>query len=349
MKKIISTLLIFTMCFTLSGCYDSKEISRIAFVMAVGFDRGSYSFQIVKPSAFEGESSEDSPLLTLTTEAPNVYIAMDKLNSSISEKCDYSHIKMVIFSQDMLKTGIGKEIDAMLKSNDFHPNTRIAMCEGKASEYMADMEIPLDANPAEYYENIFKQGFTEYAPDVNLKDMQKSYKNHVVGNVLPVLNSTAGMAVTSNYRLTDIAGINETLIYNLLKNNNFECNYSPANNTVISLKKKNCRFSIDLSEKIPLVTVKIQLEGNIIWTEGDVNKEALEVLTKEKTESDITGFLYKCSTLYKADILELYKLAKVNYTTVSAWENEDWQGLFEKANYNVSTEIDIRREGLNIN
>lgn len=350
MKKFLSILLVFTLCFTLSGCYDSKEISRIAFIIAVGFDEGSYSFQIVKPSAFEGENSEDSPLLTTTISAPNVYIAMDKLNSSISEKCDYSHIKMVLFSQDKLEKGIENEIDAMLKSNDFHPNTRIAMCQDKASEYMKDMKIPLDANPAEYYENIFKQNFTEYAPDIKLKDMQKNYKTHVIGNVLPIMsNTTSGMVITTNYKLTDTAKAEEVLLYNLLKENNFEGNYPIGEEGAVRLKKKSGRYNIDLSDKTPLISVKLNLEGDIIWLEGSADKEKISEQVKEKLKNDITEFLYRCSLQYKADIMELYKSAKTNYPTTESWEKEDWQGLFQKAGYNVVVDINIKREGLNIN
>lgn len=343
MKKLLIILLIFTLSLTLCSCYDSKEISRIAFILAVGFDEDSYSFQIVKPSAFESESSEDSPLLTKTVSASNVYMAMDRLNSSISERCDYSHIKMVIFSRSRLEKGIGDEVSAMLKSNDFHPNTRIAMCEGKASDYMNSMEIPLDANPAEYYENIFKKNYTEYSPDVKLKDFQKSYKNQIPGNAVPIIGTDGGMAVTRNFKIADTADAGEVLIYNLLKEEDFEGNYSVGNGTAISLKKKNSGYSVDLSDKTPLISVKIQLEGNIVWAEDSVDKATLEMQAKEKAESDITKFLYKCSNVYKADIFGFYKHARSNYITIQSWENEDWQGLFEKADYNVSVDISIKR------
>lgn len=349
MKKLLCIMLTIIMCFTLGGCYDSKEISRIAFIIAVGFDEDSYSFQIVKPSAFESESSENTPLLTTTITAPNVYIAMDKLNSTISEKCDYSHIKLVLFSQSKLKSGIENEINAMLKSNDFHPNTRIAMCEGKASDYFKDMKIPLDANPAEYYENIFKKGFTEYAPDTKLKDMQKNYNTQVIANVVPVLNNkSTGMIITKDYKLTDITNEQEVLLYHLLKENDFEGNYPINQNTVVSLKKKSCKYNIDLSDKIPLITIKLRLDGNIIWAEDSADKTQFQEVTKEKLESDITEFLYRCSMHYKTDIFDFYKLAKTNYLTIKSWENEDWQGLYEKANYKVTVDVNISREGLNI-
>lgn len=349
MRKLLCIILSIIMCFTLGGCYDSKEISRIAFIIAVGFDQNSYSFQIVKPSAFEGESSEDSPLLTTTVNAPNVYIAMDKLNSTISEKCDYSHIKLVLFSQEKLNKGIEDEINAMLKSNDFHPNTRVAMCEDKASDYFKDMKIPLDANPAEYYENIFKQNFTEYSPDTKLKDMQKNYKTQVIANVVPILNNkSTGMVITKDYKLTDITDEQEVLLYHILKEKDFEGNYPINGNTVVSLKKKSCKYNIDLSDKIPLISIKLKLDGNIIWAEGSVDKSKIQELTKEKLENDITEFLYRCSLQYRADIFDFYKLAKTNYLTTKSWEKEDWQGLYEKSNYKVTIDVNISREGLNI-
>ncbi len=349
MKKILCVLLSVIICLAFSGCYDSKEISRIAFIIAVGFDEDSYSFQIVKPSAFEGETPEDSPLLTTTISAPNVYIAMDKLNSTISEKCDYSHIKLVLFSKDKLKKGIEDEITAMLKSNDFHPNTRIAMCENKASEYLKGMKIPLDANPAEYYENIFKQNFTEYSPDTKLKDMQKNYNTQIISNVIPVLNNKAtGMIITRDYKLTDTTHEQEVLLYHILKEKSFEGNYPINTHIVVSLKKKSCRYSIDLSDKTPYITIKIKLDGNVIWAEENVDKAKIQKLTKEKLEGDITEFLYRCSIQYRADIFDFYKLAKMNYTTTKSWEKEDWQGLYEKANYKVTADVNISREGLNI-
>lgn len=333
------------MAITLDGCYDSKEISRIAFIIAVGFDTDSYTFQTVKPSAFESDSSEDSSLLTTTVNAPNVYIAMDKLNSSISEKCDYSHIKMVIFSEDKLKAGVEDDIYAMLNSNDFHPNTRVAMCKDNASEYMKEMKIPLDANPAEYYENIFKENYTEYAPDITIKDMQKSYKSQIMGNVLPVMSSTnSGMAIIKDYKLTDTAGPDEVFIYNLLQWKNFNGNYAVDDNVVININKKSKKHNIDMTGKTPVITIKLDITGNVIWSPVTIDKEKISKKAEQKLKNDITEFLYRCSMQYKSDILEFYKLARTNYPTIQSWEKEDWQGLFQKANYNVTVDINIVKE-----
>lgn len=349
MKKITALLLSFMLSINLSGCYDTKEISEIAFVIAVGFDRSDYTFQIVKPSAFEGEGSEDSPLLTKTITAKNIYDAMDKLNSMISETCDFSHIKIAVFSQEVTETGIEKQVDAMLKSSDFHPNIKVAMCQGKVSDYMKDMKIPLNTNPAEYYENIFGHEFTQYSPDTRLKDLQKNYSSHIKGCAIPIINGEKGMAIISDFKLTGTANEENTLIFNMLKNTDFDGNFTVTDNIVVNLKKTMCDLDINTNGTPTDITVKIKLEGNVKWDETDTDITVIEKQTKEKIENEVKNFLYRCSTHYKADILDFYKIAKTHYTTLKNWENANWQELFENASYNVTVDVNIKREGLNIN
>ena len=349
MKKILFLILLLMFTTTLSGCYDSREISQTAFIIAVGFDQDAYTFQIVKPSAFEGNGSENSPLLTKTISAPNVYEAMDKLNSKVSEVCDFSHIKIAVFSKDMVKAGIEQQINAMLKSNNFHPNIKIAMCEGKVSDYMKDMEIPLNTNPAEYYENLFRYKLTQYSPDTRLKDLQKNYSAHIPGCALPVINNENAMAITSNYKLSGTASANNTQIYNMLKNPDFKGNFTITEGVVVNFKKTMCNFKVNTDVFPTEITIKLKLDGNIAWSESETDTSSLEKTIKTKTENDIKNFLYKCSAEYKADILEFYKIAKTHYTTLADWENAHWQNMFENASYKVTVDADIKREGLNIN
>lgn len=40
MNKIIAILLIFSLCLGLTGCYDKKEVDDLAYVLALGIDKG---------------------------------------------------------------------------------------------------------------------------------------------------------------------------------------------------------------------------------------------------------------------------------------------------------------------
>ena len=377
MKKIICLALVTIMCLSLGGCYDSDEISKLAFIIAVGIDKSDdgmyeYTFQTVKPSAFDNSESDAAPLAAATIKAPTIYAAMDKLDSEISEKCDYSHIKLAVFSEELMKTGAESIFRSMLKSDSFHPNTRVAMSETKASEYLQNIKIPLDTNPAEYYENIFKQDYTAITPDTRLRDMEKSYINHPKCNILPIvkasvnnenedskleLYNTERIALIKNYHLIGKADQNEAFWYNIVTGDKFTGNFyiqipGTDKSVVIKFVKKRCKINVDLSEKTPLISVDVKIDGTILWSEDDssyiADDENFGAAVNEKAESELTEYLYKCSRVYKADINDFAKRAKKYYGTVSDWEKEDWQGLFEKADYNVNVKINIKREGINL-
>lgn len=377
MKKTLCVLLSMFLCFGLSGCYDSNEISRLAFIIAIGIDKADdgmyeYTFQAVNPSAFEGSEGDAEPLVSTTITASTIYAAMDKLNSEISEKCDYSHIKLAVFSEELMKTDSKKILSSMLKSDSFHPNTRIAVSLSKASEYLKSIKIPLDTNPAEYYENIFKQNFSAYSPDTRLRDLEKSYKNHPQCNVIPVVKAskkkdkdepvlesynTEQIAIIKDYKIVKTADQNEAFCYNLITSKNFRNNLyikapSTENNVAVELTRSSCRTDVDMSGKNPIITLNIKLDGSILWSESHgvyiAEDEKFNKAVSDKAENMVTEFLHKCSREYKADICDFAKRAKKNYLTVKAWESEDWQGLYEKAEYRINVKISLKREGINL-
>ena len=362
-KRTFAFLISVLLCFTLSGCYDSEEISRISFVMAIGFDvaennESTYTFQTANPSAYE-EGSEEEPVSSVSVTAKTLYAAMDRLNTDIADKIDCSHIKLVVFSEDYLKKGIENEMNAMFKSSSFHPNTRVAMAAGLASDYLEKTEMPPDTNPAEYYENIFKSDYTSVIPDIRLRDLVNKYDTKTVCCVLPTVapeRTFENMAVLKNYKLSGTAGFNDVVCYDLLMQNKFGFNqyirYPDENSyTVVEIKEKHKSINVDFSDKIPIVDVDVALEGSVLWSENpgaySTEREHFNKLLEQSMRTQITEFLNNCSQKYKADILNISKIARKNYLTVGQWENEDWQHLFEKAEYRVNVSLSVKREGIN--
>lgn len=355
MKRLTLCVLFAAISLSLAGCGDSKEISRTAFVMAIGFDTNEYgektfTFQTANPSAYE-EGSEEEPYFTSSVKAKTLYSAMDKLNSDVAKKLDCSHIKLALFSKEYLEKGISDEITAMLKSPAFHPNTRIAAVEKTSADYLAEIEIPPDSNPAEYYENLFNTDYTLVIPDVRLKDMVNKYDTSVCANVLPVvsLNGTKDtMAILKNYRLSSFADTGALLNYNLLAKDNYKGDFyinlpKTDKYAVTELKVRRKSIKMDFSDKIPVVNVYLRLDGNTLWSEKSdkysAQDEKLNEMLKNKIEKNTKSFLDDCSRKYKADILNISRFARKKYPTVRSWEKEDWQGLFEKAKYNVNVVI----------
>ena len=372
MKKALCILLCIIMCAISSGCYDSNEISQLAFIIAVGIDKADgglyeYTFQAVKPSAFEGES-DANPLVTTTVTASSVYTAMDKLNTEISEKCDYSHIKLAVFSEKLLQNGAENIFRSLFKTNTFHPNIRVAMAEGKASKYLQNIKIPLDTNPAEYYENIFRESYSPYSPGTRLRDMEKDGP-HPKCNILPVVKAgkddedkiqkynTEKSAIVRNYTLIAITGHKEAFWYKLLTEKSFKGNFyiqipHTYQKSVVELTKTYGKIKVVFEDKIPVITIDLRFDGSVLWAESEreyiANDKEFIKAVNQKVKNELEEFLQKCSQEYKSDVCQFSKKAKIRYLTLQAWQKEDWQGLFEKAQYHINTEVTLRREGVSL-
>lgn len=372
MKKALCVLMCLLMCTFTSGCYDSNEISQLAFIIAVGIDNADdglydYTFQAVKPSAFEGES-DSNPLVTTTVTASSVYTAMDKLNTEISEKCDYSHIKLAVFSKELLQRGAEGIFRSLFKTNTFHPNIRIAMAEGRASDYLQNIKIPLDTNPAEYYENVFRESYSPYSPGTRLRDMEKDGP-HTVCNILPVVKAGKGdkekiekyntekSAIIRDYTLKAITDHKEAFWYKLLTEKSFKGNFyiqipRTDQKAVVELAKTYGKTKVAFENNTPVITVSLRFDGSVLWSESEreyiANDKEFVKAVNQKVKNELEEFLEKCSQEYKSDVCQFSKKAKIRYLTLQAWESEDWQGLFEKAQYRVTTEVTLRREGVSL-
>lgn len=331
--------------------------------MAIGVDKAEngeyyYTFQTANPSSYETDKDE-SALKTDTVSAQTLYAAMDRINTNTPKKIDCSHIKLLIFSESCIKSGIEKEMTAIFKSSLLHPNTRVAMSLGSAAEYLEKTSLPLGTNPAEYYENIFKPDYTSIIPDVRLKDIVNKYDSENPCCVLPIVapNKTLeSMAILKNYKLCATAERDDVISYNLLTQNGFSFNMyvkypDEQSNTVVEIKETRKRIRTYFPGSAPQTDVNIALEGSVLWSEkpgaySDEPESFRKLLQSELTDQ-ITCFLNNCSRKYRADILNLQKGARANYLTVTRWQNENRSLLFENSDYNVNVTLAIKREGMN--
>lgn len=190
--KTKSILLILTCALlqsVLSGCYDRREIDDLAYVMAVGFDKGKtnalrMTLQIAVPTEIGGGGgggdgsgggsdgnggTEGSTIMVL--EAPTIYTGLNMANSFIGKELNMSHAKAVIFSKELAQEGIHKYIRAIVRGREFRPNLFVVVSRTDAEDYIRNVTPQLEINPAKYYELIFRNyrytGFTANSQLIN--------------------------------------------------------------------------------------------------------------------------------------------------------------------------------------
>ena len=161
LKKSLLIMLIFLSLFLQTGCYDSRELDDLAYVIAIGIDKGEekdlkVTFQIAIPVNISGEGSstgqETSTLLTV--EADTVYGAVSEANTQISKEINLSQNKMIVFCMDLAKDGLDGYINPFVTDKEIRPRTSIVISKSSAEEFLKTITPVLEPNPARYLDLI---------------------------------------------------------------------------------------------------------------------------------------------------------------------------------------------------
>ena len=173
MKKLKFIFLFSIICFTLTGCFSKSEIEDLAYVIALGIDKGSddnilVSYQLAVPIKIAGEGSEGGKGSTtlVTLETDSLYNSISRANTMISKEIKLSHNKLIVLSEELAKEGIHDLLNALVTNREVRPKTSIIIYKGQAKEMLENLEPVLEKNPARYYDLLLDANqYTGYALD----------------------------------------------------------------------------------------------------------------------------------------------------------------------------------------
>lgn len=110
--KIISVIILFIIFIGgFSKSYTSHNISNLAYVLALGIDKGDdaklkLTAQFSKSSTFAnggGSSDEAKNIVLISAKADSIFSALNLLNSYIGREINLAHCSVVVFSKDFAK------------------------------------------------------------------------------------------------------------------------------------------------------------------------------------------------------------------------------------------------------
>lgn len=213
---IIIVILVFMLAF--SPSYTSLNIDNLAYVLALGIDKGEkekfkITFQFTKGSAkSDSGSSSKSPLIVNSVEANSIDSAINIMNAYLARQLNLSHCRLLIFSEEVAVSGISNEIYTLANNPAIRPSSNVVITKSKAEDYISNSEPILENFITKYYE-IFPNSnkYTGYVYNATLG----SFFNQLVCDtcepfaILGGLNNTSD---TSNNTFSDIADIKSTSV-----------------------------------------------------------------------------------------------------------------------------------------
>ena len=187
LKIIFIIILIIILTIGFYSSYDSLKIDNLAFVIALAIDKGEndkykISFQIAKPSSMSESSSEKGSTSTINTiETNSIGSAVGIMNSYVEKQLNFSHCKLVVFSENVARNGISDQIYTLVNNVQIRPTTNIIVSKTDAKSYIENSTTNLEILPTKYYE-VFPNAskYTVYSTNSTLGDFFNSLKSNTI-------------------------------------------------------------------------------------------------------------------------------------------------------------------------
>ena len=154
---IFCTIFIFTYAFSTS--YNSQNIDRLNYIIAIGIDKSpdntnlQVSFEFTDLGAFsESDSEQGSKPIIDTVVAPSISESINLMNAYAGKQVNLSHCKVVVFSEDVARDGILEEVTYLMNSPQIRPTTNIIIASDKAKDYIENSTSSLEGILTKYYD-----------------------------------------------------------------------------------------------------------------------------------------------------------------------------------------------------
>ncbi|MFD0825927.1 Ger(x)C family spore germination protein [Neobacillus sp. M.A.Huq-85] len=138
-----------------SACWNQKELTDLAFVMALGIDRGEdkkfdFSVQIVNPgnvSSGQSGGGQGLPIVVYKSTGNTATEAARKITRQISRRLYYAHTNLVVVSEEVAKTDLLDILDALDRDPEFRTTTELVVARNVSAEDMISTLSLLDKLP----------------------------------------------------------------------------------------------------------------------------------------------------------------------------------------------------------
>ncbi|MBM7570796.1 Ger(x)C family spore germination protein [Aquibacillus albus] len=154
-KKFLFIHLFVLLLFTLSGCWDSRELNEIALASALAFDKEDDTIivtaQVLNPGELASGQSGASgrvPVSSYQSSGKTVFEAIRKMTTELPRKLYLSHIQYIVFGEELAKEGIGDAIDFLSRDHEMRSDFFVSVSREVEAGEILNILSTLEKNPA---------------------------------------------------------------------------------------------------------------------------------------------------------------------------------------------------------
>lgn len=375
MKKIKITFLILIILISsmfATGCWNYREIDKLAIVAGVAVDKGTNGQYKVTAEIVQirGGKEAKTESKTITMEGKTMFDAVRNGISVSGKRLYWSHTKVIILSKEIASEGVIKVIDWYNRDSETRADVYILISKGDSAEEifsgqavteeiksfvlgeMIKNQVSLSKTPIidilRFDNDLEAEGLSAIAPAVALKQIDGKMVPYIMGTA--IFKSDKLVGFLNGEETKDLIFIkNEVKGGLLIEGTQGNDVTTPVSLEIFKSKTKVTPVVDGKDIKINLnidTTVAIdEIDGteNYIDDEGRMKLEQnAEKTLKERIES----LIKKMQSEYDVDIFGFG--AKLREDKTKEWNrvSSDWEEKFKNIEVNVLTKVHIRNSAI---
>lgn len=180
----LSIIFLFTILL-LTGCHSYQGIEGLAYVVALGIDKGeeneiklSLQIAVLSQQSGSSSSSQSTESTIISVDCSTIDSGIALINSYISKKVNLSHCKAIIISEELAVDGISNYIFSLANNVEIRPDCNVIISRCNASDFLKNSKPVLESISARYYELILNSSeYTAYIDNIYLSDFYSNILN----------------------------------------------------------------------------------------------------------------------------------------------------------------------------
>jgi germination protein, Ger(x)C family len=369
----------------MTGCWNSREINTLAITICIGIDKTENGFkvtqQVLNPIAIASKKAVNQPAVELyVEEGKDIFSINRKMTTQCPRKIYYSHLRMVVLSEDVAKEGLESILDFFSRDHEYRTDFYFVIAKGTSAYNVLNTLTALESVPGIEMYNSLTTSENAWAPTHSVKIIELVNSIIEDGNN-PVLtgveitdknnpsNSVEALEqsnVASKMNFSSICAFkkdkfagwlseDESKGYNYIMGNVKSTvgyiEYEEQGKITFEVKSTKSKIQAYLLNGKPAINVVINMETNIGAVTGDMdvtkeeNLKKLIKISEERIASFCNDVLKKTKDDLKTDIFGFGEEIHRSYPKI--WEKikGDWNNEYANLPVNVTVHMKIMQLG----
>jgi spore germination protein KC len=366
-RYILLILILIITCGISSGCWNYKEVEQLAIAVGAAVDMnedGSVKLTIEIVN-IGGDGSVTYEPVYIESTGDTIFEATRKAVTFQGKKIYWSHVKVVILSQEIVKQDTTKHLDFLFRDAEAREDLWLLVSAAKtAAEVLRSKGMLRPLVSFELDDTMRSQKVLSRFPSIALFEF---FDRFFYGDVAPVLplahvvdqsgvktTQIEGTAIIKNNKLVGTLNVEETrwmlLLRDEVKGGIFVIK-DPLNaneDVAFEIFKNKTKIKPELKDGVLRMKADVKLTVNIAEAEGssDIFKGAglqkLKKNTEEQLEKKTMEMYTNVRDTYDADVFGFGRQINIQMPEVWNQIKDNWDEYFAEMELDINVNLNIR-------